>query len=130
MCGVKTDAGPCLRGITCKMHAVALKRAVLGRSSTFDILLAEYQAKAHSKKGTYFSIYLTVISSYHFNVAGAAPSVETPEIAPSEYEIKTLLDVIKGNTPHSLLGLNSQFSFSSLMQKCKKQIIHDIFSKL
>ena len=51
-CGVKTETGVCTRAITCKMHSVFMKRAVTGRSNTYDILFAEYQAKASSlKKG-------------------------------------------------------------------------------
>jgi hypothetical protein len=48
-CGVNIDGFPCSKPISCKQHAVSLKRAVPGRSRTYDILFKEYQS---SKKGT------------------------------------------------------------------------------
>jgi hypothetical protein len=50
-CGVKNDTGRCGRAITCKMHSVSMKRAVVGRSTTYDALFAEYQMKS-TKKGS------------------------------------------------------------------------------
>ncbi len=44
-CGVLLDENRhCLRSLTCKTHAVALRRAVEGRSKEFDKLLAEHRA--------------------------------------------------------------------------------------
>lgn len=45
-CGVWNDetGKPCTRSLTCKAHTVSLRRAVTGRSKTFDILLAEHRA--------------------------------------------------------------------------------------
>lgn len=41
-CGVATgsEGGPCTRSLTCKTHSIALRRAVAGRSQSFDVLLA------------------------------------------------------------------------------------------
>ncbi|KXN69726.1 SCA7-domain-containing protein [Conidiobolus coronatus NRRL 28638] len=42
-CGViGNDGKPCTRTITCKTHSVALKRAVVGRSTTYDDLVRKY----------------------------------------------------------------------------------------
>lgn len=42
-CGVINDKGlPCSRALTCKSHAMGAKRAVLGRSKDYDILLNEF----------------------------------------------------------------------------------------
>ncbi|CAG8554731.1 353_t:CDS:2, partial [Diversispora eburnea] len=47
-CGVivSPNTTPCTRSLTCKSHAMALKRSVQGRSQPYDILLAQYQKKA------------------------------------------------------------------------------------
>ena len=46
-CGVITQPNlmPCFRSITCKSHSVQAKRAVMGRSLPFDILLERYSSK-------------------------------------------------------------------------------------
>lgn len=36
---------PCTRAITCKIHSVGAKRAVAGRSQSFNDLIAVYQKK-------------------------------------------------------------------------------------
>ncbi|XP_043253095.1 ataxin-7-like protein 1 isoform X2 [Colletes gigas] len=45
-CGVWNDetGKPCTRSLTCKAHTVSLRRTVLGRSKTFDKLLADHRA--------------------------------------------------------------------------------------
>lgn len=44
-CAVLTDNGPCLRALTCKSHSVGAKRAVAGRSNSFDVLLGIHHSK-------------------------------------------------------------------------------------
>ncbi|KAI9478574.1 MAG: SCA7, zinc-binding domain-containing protein [Benjaminiella poitrasii] len=46
-CGVITSTNnlPCRRSLTCKMHSMGAKRAVEGRSRSFNELLALYQQK-------------------------------------------------------------------------------------
>lgn len=50
-CGVAVNtsgepAKPCTRSLTCKSHSMSLRRAVIGRSKSFDQLLADHrQAK-------------------------------------------------------------------------------------
>ncbi|XP_033352060.1 ataxin-7-like protein 1 isoform X2 [Bombus vosnesenskii] len=45
-CGVWNEetGKPCTRSLTCKAHTVSLRRTVIGRSKTFDKLLAEHRA--------------------------------------------------------------------------------------
>lgn len=44
-CGVLTDGRkPCTRSLTCKAHALSLRRTVEGRTKPFDVLLAEHRA--------------------------------------------------------------------------------------
>lgn len=44
-CGVMTAEGkPCTRSLTCKAHALSLRRMVEGRAKPFDTLLAEHRA--------------------------------------------------------------------------------------
>ncbi|XP_048581749.1 ataxin-7-like protein 1 isoform X1 [Nematostella vectensis] len=40
----------CTRSLTCKTHALSLRRAVLGRRKPFDELLAEHKARVNSEK--------------------------------------------------------------------------------
>jgi SAGA-associated factor 73 len=50
-CGVLMPNGQmCARSLTCKTHAMGLKRAVPGRSMRYDVLLANYQKKNHAKQ--------------------------------------------------------------------------------
>uniref|UniRef100_A0A8D8LHF2 Ataxin-7-like protein 1 n=1 Tax=Cacopsylla melanoneura TaxID=428564 RepID=A0A8D8LHF2_9HEMI len=51
-CGVCTEDNgwtPCLRSLTCKSHAISLRRAVPGRCKTFDELLLEHKQSKGSK---------------------------------------------------------------------------------
>ncbi|KAI5811497.1 SCA7, zinc-binding domain-containing protein [Peziza echinospora] len=50
-CGVPLPNGLlCARSLTCKSHSMGAKRAVLGRSQPYDILLAAYQRKNQAKQ--------------------------------------------------------------------------------
>lgn len=43
-CGVAlTSGGLCARSLTCKTHSMGAKRAVLGRTQPYDVLLQQYQ---------------------------------------------------------------------------------------
>lgn len=43
---------PCKRSLTCKTHSVALRRAVSGRSQSFDALLAAHKLAKSEEKGS------------------------------------------------------------------------------
>ncbi|KAF8464601.1 SCA7, zinc-binding domain-containing protein [Kalaharituber pfeilii] len=50
-CGVPLPSGLlCARSLTCKSHSMGAKRAVLGRSQPYDVLLAAYQRKNQAKQ--------------------------------------------------------------------------------
>jgi hypothetical protein len=49
-CGVPLPNGIlCARSLTCKTHSMGAKRAVLGRSAPYDVLLTQYQRKNQVK---------------------------------------------------------------------------------
>ncbi|KAK2585198.1 hypothetical protein KPH14_009905 [Odynerus spinipes] len=52
-CGVWNEetGKPCTRSLTCKAHTVSLRRTVIGRSKTFDKLLAEHRAAKELPSG-------------------------------------------------------------------------------
>ncbi|XP_032673446.1 ataxin-7-like protein 1 isoform X2 [Odontomachus brunneus] len=53
-CGVWNEetGKPCTRSLTCKAHTVSLRRTVVGRSKTFDKLLAEHRAAKEQPSGS------------------------------------------------------------------------------
>ncbi|XP_014471436.1 PREDICTED: ataxin-7-like isoform X2 [Dinoponera quadriceps] len=53
-CGVWNEetGKPCTRSLTCKAHTVSLRRTVVGRSKTFDKLLAEHRAAKEPPSGS------------------------------------------------------------------------------
>ncbi|KAF7380750.1 hypothetical protein HZH66_014126 [Vespula vulgaris] len=66
-CGVLNEetGKPCTRSLTCKAHTVSLRRTVIGRSKTFDKLLAEHRAAKEvptSTRTTKLSVTGTVVS--------------------------------------------------------------------
>ncbi|QLQ81186.1 hypothetical protein HG537_0E05410 [Torulaspora globosa] len=51
-CGVELpEGGYCARSLTCKSHSMGAKRSVVGRTKTFDSLLAEYHKQHQTKIG-------------------------------------------------------------------------------
>ena len=49
-CGVPLPSGGyCARSLTCKTHSMGAKRAVLGRSAPYDLLLQQYQKRNQAK---------------------------------------------------------------------------------
>ncbi|XP_072766446.1 uncharacterized protein [Anoplolepis gracilipes] len=87
-CGVWNEetGKPCTRSLTCKAHTVSLRRTVLGRSKTFDKLLAEHRAakeqpnSGSSRQTTKMTVSGTVTVSSTATVAAAvaASSLNTP----------------------------------------------------
>ena len=55
-CGVISENGNvCARSLTCKNHSLAAKKAVIGRTQAFEILLQIHQSKNLTKpKGAFF----------------------------------------------------------------------------
>lgn len=49
-CGVSLASGGfCARSLTCKTHSMGAKRAVIGRSAPYDLLLQQYQKRNQAK---------------------------------------------------------------------------------
>lgn len=49
-CGVPLPSGGfCARSLTCKTHSMGAKRAVMGRSAPYDLLLQQYQKRNQAK---------------------------------------------------------------------------------
>ena len=67
-CGVQlAHDAPCASSLTCKSHSMGAKRAVLGRSQPYDILLAAYQKKNHEKQQSIsnpFTHFFTQLTSH------------------------------------------------------------------
>lgn len=50
-CGVLMPSRqPCMRSLTCKQHSMGAKRAVVGRSTAYDLLLANYHRQHQMKQ--------------------------------------------------------------------------------
>ncbi|CAD1468594.1 unnamed protein product, partial [Heterotrigona itama] len=92
-CGVWNEetGKPCTRSLTCKAHTVSLRRTVVGRSKTFDKLLAEHRAsKEISNRPTKVTVTGTVtVSSGTSNLNPLTPTTpvltietETPSSPP------------------------------------------------
>lgn len=88
-CGVWNEetGKPCTRSLTCKAHTVSLRRTVVGRSKTFDKLLAEHRAakeqpnSGSNRQTTKMTVSGTVTVSSAATVAAAAAvasSLNTP----------------------------------------------------
>ncbi|XP_011860903.1 PREDICTED: cell wall protein AWA1-like isoform X2 [Vollenhovia emeryi] len=82
-CGVWNEetGKPCTRSLTCKAHTVSLRRTVVGRSKTFDKLLAEHRAAKEqpnsggSRQATKVTVSGTVTVSSAAAAAAAAAVV-------------------------------------------------------
>lgn len=59
---------PCTRSLTCKSHSMALKRGVLGRSQSYDILLAQYQKKSIGRPQSKFTLSMHFTFKYYINL--------------------------------------------------------------
>jgi SAGA-associated factor 73 len=49
-CGVTKEGIECARALTCKRHSMSAKRAVVGRSMPYDMLLEASQRNAQETK--------------------------------------------------------------------------------
>jgi hypothetical protein len=98
-CGVLMPNGQmCARSLTCKTHAMGLKRAVPGRSQRYDVLLAPYQKKNHAKQHRKFFACSYTFANYFTGAAmeatGPAEEVEDPADVDSEEEKDTIMAAI------------------------------------
>lgn len=103
-CGVWNEetGKPCTRSLTCKAHTVSLRRTVVGRSKTFDKLLAEHRAakeqpnSGSSRQTTKMTVSGTVTVSSTATVAAAAASTLNNPLTPN-----TPVSIIEPEAPSS-----------------------------
>ncbi|KAJ3103918.1 DNA-directed RNA polymerases I and III subunit RPAC1 [Phlyctochytrium planicorne] len=106
-CGVPLENGQqCSRSITCKIHAVSAKRAVVGRTQHYDTLFQEYHLKNREAKGTL--VPKAGVSKPHIS------SVVSLDIT-SEPEAAIVFETIREISP-SPVALACKFRLSSLMR--------------
>lgn len=87
-CGVPLETGvACTRSITCKIHSVSLKRAVVGRTMPYDSLIQQYQARAAVKK--------------------KSKPIEQPTT--TEHDISQFMQALKSFTPTAVIQKTSSF---------------------
>lgn len=102
-CGVWNEetGKPCTRSLTCKAHTVSLRRTVVGRSKTFDKLLAEHRAAKEqpnsggSRQTTKVTVSGTVTVSPAVTAAVAVSNLNNP-LAPN-----TPISIADSETPSS-----------------------------
>ncbi|XP_011254701.1 ataxin-7 isoform X2 [Camponotus floridanus] len=90
-CGVWNEetGKPCTRSLTCKAHTVSLRRTVIGRSKTFDKLLAEHRAakeqpnSGSNRQPTKMTVSGTITVASTVTVAVAAASSLNNPLTPN-----------------------------------------------
>ncbi|XP_011631348.1 ataxin-7-like protein 2 isoform X1 [Pogonomyrmex barbatus] len=103
-CGVWNEetGKPCTRSLTCKAHTVSLRRTVIGRSKTFDTLLAEHRAakdppnSGGNRQTTKVTVSGTVTVSSAVTAVTAATSNLNNPLAPN-----TPASIVDPETPSS-----------------------------
>lgn len=110
-CGVVTaeNPKPCTRSLTCKAHALSLRRTVAGRAKPFDTLLAEHRASRDAGAAA---------------AALAASAPTTPLHAPAHPSAAA---------PHNLPPLlvnNSTLDLSAFNGLTAEQQVNDIYASL
>ncbi|ORY06816.1 SCA7-domain-containing protein [Basidiobolus meristosporus CBS 931.73] len=98
-CGVIAGPNntPCTRSLTCKNHSMASKRAVVGRTQPYDILLQAYQAKNLLNK----PLKKTKNGIAGSGTGDGAGPVED-RVLDSDEEVSTVLDAINYSHPRPL----------------------------
>ncbi|XP_020280281.1 ataxin-7-like protein 1 [Pseudomyrmex gracilis] len=98
-CGVWNEetGKPCTRSLTCKAHTVSLRRTVVGRSKTFDKLLAEHRAAKEQPNsgGSRQTTKVTVAGTVTVSSTAAASGLNNP-LAPN-----TPVSIVEPEAPSS-----------------------------
>ncbi|CAG8563260.1 3991_t:CDS:2 [Funneliformis mosseae] len=109
-CGVIVPPNntPCARSLTCKSHSMALKRGVLGRSQSYDLLLAAYQKKSIGRPQNN-----GIQSNKQDNVKKDGklliPEKEEEEMVDSEEEVDAVMSAIMYSNPQPLVTRPESF---------------------
>ncbi|KAI8579992.1 hypothetical protein K450DRAFT_240077 [Umbelopsis ramanniana AG] len=120
-CGVIAGPNnlPCARSLTCKTHSMGAKRAVVGRSQPYDVLLAAYQKKSIGRPQNSSSSPLLQKANATTHklriqkkvLTGASSSTPVPEaeIIDSDEEVETVMEAIKSSCPTPLAEIPRPF---------------------
>ncbi|KAJ2964031.1 hypothetical protein NQZ79_g966 [Umbelopsis isabellina] len=103
---------PCARSLTCKSHSMGAKRAVVGRSQPYDVLLAAYQKKSIGRpqnssgsplmqKATLSANKLRIPKKALVPAPSATPAPEA-EAIDSDEEVETIMEAIRSSCPSPL----------------------------
>ncbi|CAM0137472.1 SAGA complex subunit Sgf73 [Umbelopsis sp. WA50703] len=103
---------PCARSLTCKSHSMGAKRAVVGRSQPYDVLLAAYQKKSIGRpqnssgsplmqKATLSANKLRIPKKALASAPSATPAPEA-ETVDSDEEVETIMEAIRSSCPSPL----------------------------
>lgn len=88
-CGVPLPSGqPCMRSLTCKQHSMGAKRAVVGRSAAYDLLLANYH-RQHQMKQAQISATAAQAAQLESDQLQEAQAQQNPE-----HEVQQVLEGI------------------------------------
>ncbi|CAI2171437.1 13926_t:CDS:2 [Funneliformis geosporum] len=108
-CGVVVPPNtPCARSLTCKSHSMALKRSVLGRSQSYDLLLAAYQKKSIGRPQNN-GIQSNKQDSVKKDGKLLAPEKEEEEMVDSEEEVDAVMSAIMYSNPQPLVTRPESF---------------------
>ncbi|GAB5589777.1 SAGA complex subunit Sgf73 [Umbelopsis nana] len=110
---------PCARSLTCKSHSMGAKRAVVGRSQTYDALLAAYQKKSIGRpqnsgaspllqKQTVTPAKLRIPKKVIAAASSATPATEA-EIVDSDDEVETIMEALRSSCPTPLAEVPRPF---------------------
>lgn len=117
VCATTEGPKPCTRSLTCKTHALSLRRTVDGRSKPFDTLLAEHRA---SKDAGAAAAAAAVAAAAAAAAASAAPPVvAVPSALPAAVPI---------NLPPLLV--NNSIDLSAFNGLTAEQQVNDIYASL
>lgn len=108
-CGVIVPPNntPCTRSLTCKSHSMALKRGVLGRSQSYDILLAQYQKKSIGRPQNN-----GVPNNKQDNTKKDGKVVvpeKEEEVVDSEEEVEAVMEAIMYSNPRPLVTRSTSY---------------------
>ncbi|KAJ8711209.1 hypothetical protein PYW07_008451 [Mythimna separata] len=112
-CGVVTaeNPKPCTRSLTCKAHALSLRRTVEGRSKPFDTLLAEHRASRDAGAAA--------------GAAAAAAPAPAPPVPPPPAPVQPAAPL---NLPPLLV--NTSIDLSTFNGLTAEQHVNDIYASL
>nr|XP_012221450.1 PREDICTED: mucin-12-like isoform X1 [Linepithema humile] len=108
-CGVwiEETGKPCTRSLTCKAHTVSMRRTVVGRSKTFDKLLAEHRAakeqpnNGSSRQTTKVTVAGTVTVSSAVTAAAAAAAAVAASSLNNPLAPNTPISIAEPEAPSS-----------------------------